>query len=266
MEDLTKHQLILLTLLVTFVTSIATGVITFTLLSQAPVEVTQTINRVVEKTIERVVPEEGGGNQTIKEVTTIVSEEDLVIESIEKNAKSIIRLKNVAGEVTGLGIVVSDTGIIAVDKRSYSIGNYTAIFYDGASYNISKSFEDSVNSIVFLKIGKAQGDKYRFYPGIFGNPVSLRLGQTLIAVDGKERNTVSIGRVSDIEKGETDQIIRIHTDIRSLKAQPGSPVVNLNGELVGLEMEVLGEAVTNSYMPIDLVQKNIKTAVVELSK
>lgn len=266
MEDLTKHQLILLTLLVTFVTSIATGIITFTLLSQAPVEVTQTINRVVEKTIERVVPEEGGGSQTIKEVTTIVSEEDLVLDSIDKNAKSIVRLKDSAGSVVGLGVVVSDTGVIVVDKRSFVSGNYTALFYDGASYNISKSHSDQQDNFVFLKIGKAQSDKYKFFPAVFGNPASLRLGQTVIAVSGKERNAVSIGRVSDIEKSDSGAVLEIYTDIRLVKAQPGSPIINLNGEILGLELSLEESSVTNSYLPTNLVQEKIKTAVEELSK
>ena len=52
MEHLTKHQLILLALLVSFVTSLATGIFTVSLMSQVPKGVTQTINQVVEKTIQ----------------------------------------------------------------------------------------------------------------------------------------------------------------------------------------------------------------------
>ena len=89
MEDLNKHQLILIVLLITFVTSIATGIITFTLLSEAPVEVTQTINRVVEKTIERVVPAEGQPEKVI--TTVVVNEEDRVLDTIAKNEKYAFR-------------------------------------------------------------------------------------------------------------------------------------------------------------------------------
>src|SRR3989338_3016811 len=112
MEDLTKHQLILIVLLVTFVTSIATGIITFSLLSEAPVEVTQTINRVVEKTIERVVTEPGKPDKVV--TTVIVNEEDRVLEAIAKNEKSIVRLKTAGADgtevVSGLGLVVSGDG------------------------------------------------------------------------------------------------------------------------------------------------------------
>ena len=80
MEDLTKHQLILIVLLITFVTSIATGIITFYFASEAPVEVTQQINRVVEKLL-KVVTEPGKPD---KVVTTVVNEEDRVLESISK--------------------------------------------------------------------------------------------------------------------------------------------------------------------------------------
>src|SRR3990167_6260150 len=137
MEDLTKHQLILIVLLVTFVTSIATGIITFTLLSEAPVEVTQTINRVVEKTIERVVTEPGKPDKVV--TTVVVNEEDRVLEAISKNEKSIVRLKTVGADgtevVSGLGLVVSLDGVIVAALKSYNLASsYFILFYDGKTY------------------------------------------------------------------------------------------------------------------------------------
>jgi diacylglycerol kinase len=85
MEDLNKNQIILLTILISFVTSIATGIMTVSLLMEAPVEVTNTINRVVEKTIETVTPEIVNNSKQTKEVVTVVvSEDDKVVSAIEK--------------------------------------------------------------------------------------------------------------------------------------------------------------------------------------
>jgi hypothetical protein len=180
MEDLTKHQLILLVLLITFITSIGTGIITFTLLQQAPVEVTQTINRVVEKTIERVVPEPGKPEKVV--TTVVVNEEDRVLEAIAKNEKSIVRIKTVGSDGTeitaGLGIVISSSGSVVSDLRSYnSSTGYNLQFADGKKYPIGKVFIDKEDGLVFFNasVPATENPKYVFSPAVFGNSEDLRL-------------------------------------------------------------------------------------------
>lgn len=49
MEDLTKQQLIILVFLVSFVTALFTGIVTVSLVQQAPAGITQTIQKVIER-------------------------------------------------------------------------------------------------------------------------------------------------------------------------------------------------------------------------
>src|SRR3989344_2302754 len=89
MEHLTKAQIVLLTLFVSFVASMATGIVVVTLMDQAPDPVNQTITNVVERTIEKITPTfvEKPGKQII------IKDEDLVVAAIEKNTKSTVALK-----------------------------------------------------------------------------------------------------------------------------------------------------------------------------
>ncbi|KKR69641.1 MAG: hypothetical protein UU13_C0025G0006 [Candidatus Nomurabacteria bacterium GW2011_GWB1_40_7] len=57
-KDLNKSQLILLAILLSFVTSIATGITTVTLMQQAPASVTMPVTRIVRETVEKIVPVE----------------------------------------------------------------------------------------------------------------------------------------------------------------------------------------------------------------
>lgn len=272
MEDLTKHQLILIVLLVTFVTSIATGIITFTLLSEAPVEVTQTINRVVEKTIERVVTEPGKPDKVV--TTVVVNEEDRVLEAISKNEKSIVRLKTLGADggeiVSGLGLVVSSDGVVVTDLRNYdSALSYSILFYDGKSYPTGKVFVDNVNSLVFLKavIPKNDTTKYTFYPAIFGDSDILKIGQTLVAISGKETNAVSIGRVRQLGlSSDKKTVTNILSDILASRISPTSPIVNLSGEMVGIEASLAEGETSYSYLPINIVKSATPKALEELNK
>ncbi|MDE2399904.1 MAG: hypothetical protein KGL67_02755 [Patescibacteria group bacterium] len=56
LKELNKSQLILLAVLLSFVTSIATGITTVTLMQQAPSSVTVPITRIVRETVGQIAP------------------------------------------------------------------------------------------------------------------------------------------------------------------------------------------------------------------
>src|SRR3954470_15729289 len=104
-EKLTKHQIVLLTLLVSFVTSMATGIVAVALMDQAPPAVTKTINQIVEHTVEKVVPAtQGAAAATITEKTVVVKDDDLAAQSIAGVQKAIVRIVGKGGtELVALG-------------------------------------------------------------------------------------------------------------------------------------------------------------------
>jgi S1-C subfamily serine protease len=272
MEDLSKHQLILIVLLITFVTSIATGIITFTLLSEAPVEVTQQINRVVEKTIERVVPAEGQPEKTV--TTVVVNEEDRILEAITKNEKSIVRLKTLGADgteiIAGIGLVVSADGDIVSDLRSYNpTATFAISFFDGKVFPAGKVFIDNDAGLIFVEtaISKTENSKYTFYPVVFGNSDGLKIGQSLVAISGKDSNAASIGRIFQLKLSEDKKTItNILSDIKISKSHIGSPVLNLSGEVVGFEAPFVETDTEYSYVPINIIKAATTKALVELAK
>ena len=87
MDKLTKTQFVMLVLLVSFVTSLATAIITATLVNQAPPLMTQTINKVIEKAI---TPEEKQQEETAPPVPVVVTREDLIVKLIQDVSPSVV--------------------------------------------------------------------------------------------------------------------------------------------------------------------------------
>jgi len=268
MEELNKTQLVLLTLLVSFITSISTGIITFSLLQEAPVGVTQVINRVVEKTIEQVVPVEIGRTQTVKETTVVVKEEDLVIDAINKNSKAILRIRDTvlidgaASPLYGIGFLISTDGFVVTDKKEgiNTSSLFEASFPDGTIVQMKVATVDEENGLVYFKIIK---DAKTVLPG---TPIGLatkdvQLGQTVISIEGETKDIVSIGRVQSFnyigdEKNKT--IATINTDILAKTKVFGGPLVNLNGEVVGMKTSKVSSGTTDSsYVSLSLLKASI---------
>lgn len=272
MEDLSRHQLILLVLLVSFVTSIATGIITFTLLQEAPVEVTQNINRVVERTIERVVPAEGEKEKVV--TTVVVNEDDRIVEAITKNEKSIVRLRTTALDgselFAGLGLVVSDSGVVVADSRGYNSATpFSITFADGKVFSSGRVYADDSSGLVFVKTDLPQTEKgkYTFVPVTLGDSDALKIGQSLVAVSGRDSNAASIGRVFQLKFADDKKsVTNIFSDIKVSKAHLGSPILNLTGEIVGLEAPLAEADTEYAYLPSNVIKASLTKALAELNK
>jgi len=118
MNNLNNGQIVLLAILVSFVTSIATGIFTVTLLEQAPAPVTTTISKVVQTTVEKITPTK----ETVVERVVIGAGGELVRDAITKGEKGIFEIvtldkieeetSELTKKVRGIGIFLSTDGLL----------------------------------------------------------------------------------------------------------------------------------------------------------
>ncbi len=90
MENLTKTQFVFLVILVSFVTALFTGIVTVTLVNQAPPPVTQTINRIIEKVVPNQVKEEENQAPTVPIPSPVISRDDLIIKIVADVSPAVV--------------------------------------------------------------------------------------------------------------------------------------------------------------------------------
>lgn len=265
MEDLNKTQMVLLCLLVSFVTSIGTGIITTSLLREVPQNVTQTINRVVERTVETIVPQ--SPRTVTREVTVVVKEEDLIINAIGKSRDSMVRIfqngQDAPVPILGIGVVVKKDGTILADKRFINPDNsYSVTFFNGGeTYQVAIANGSEKTNAVFLIPVVSGKPPMSFIPVTIGADNS-QLGQTVIASGGKEKEAVAIGRISSVNQEEiknngttTKTVTIIETDTPLRDGIAGSILLNLSGTMVGFEDFEPNQARETIYTAIGVVKR-----------
>lgn len=278
MEDLTKHQIVLLTLLVSFITSIATGIVTVSLMEQAPTNVVQRINRVVERTVETVVPVENQNASVVtKETTVVVKEDDLVANAIAAGSKNIVRIQKEVVQEDGtvgtvfanLGVVFRSDGTIVTENSLVPAGGvYHGIFAGGTELPLTYVGSEKESELAFLTIDTdalAEGETVpNFSRPTFADLAKVSLGQSVITIGGVERDAVSNGIVSSIL--ETEEVVpatatsatttknvrtAVQANVRVGTEQYGGPLYTLFGELVGVHTRTTsGEGI---FLPMSKV-------------
>lgn len=240
-KELNKSQLILLAVLLSFVTSIATGITTVTLMQQAPASFTTPVNNVIKQTIEKIQQVEG---KTVTQ-TVVVKEEDLVVDAIAKNKSAVFavtkEIQDIDGQIVevgaGRGFAVSTDGLLATDaifvpdKGAYYVRN------DSGKFKADFISTDEAG-FSFLKIGDAVDDKSKisFIVPIFGDLEKMKIGQKVIVVGS--------GISSYIFEGNKDIKINV------TKSNSGGMVINLDGEALGV---AISSDVTNFASIKDII-------------
>ena len=247
-KDLNKTQLILLSLLLSFVTSIATSITTVTLLQQAPTSVTVPINRVVQQTVEKIQQVEG---KTITQ-TVVVKEEDLVVDAIAKNQNAVFTIsKDVADEsgklvevYVGRGFAADQSGLIVADANI--VGDLGLYYVKNDSGKFKADFLGTdKRGFSFLKVGAPLDEKNKFAVTVpvLGDISKMKIGQKIIVLGN--------GISSSVFDGNKDLKLSV---TRSLA---GGMVLNLDGELLG--MAIYSDS--DSFAPVSEILDGLKSAV-----
>lgn len=255
LEQLTKHQILLLTLLVSFVTSIATGIVTVSLMDQAPEGVTRVINQIVERTVETVTPAGQSASVVTTEKTVVVKQDELVPQSIAAVQKSVIRIVQEGGtELVARGVIVGADGLGVTDRAALEAAgtnNLEAILPSGERVPLKVHREGS-SATIFVQVGTTTG----FTPAKLADASKLTLGQTVLRISGATSDTIGEGVIAALPPVQGGQQQVLEASVAS--ATPGSVLLTIFGEVVGVATPSLSTA-NNTYTVIVLPQPSAVT-------
>jgi serine protease Do len=177
------------------------------------------------------------------------------------------QLQQVGG---GSGFIISSDGLILTNKHVVSDtgASYTVITSDGTKYTAKVLARDANQDLAVVKIA-ATG-----LPTVtLGDSDGLQLGQTAIAIGnalGEFSNTVSVGVVSGLARTVTasdpentsEETIQnvIQTDAAINPGNSGGPLLNLQGQVIGIDTAIASDAENIGFaIPINQAKHDISS-------
>jgi len=168
----------------------------------------------------------------------------------------------------GSGFIISEDGLILTNKHVVLEENaeYTVVTNDEQQYKAKILAKDPVQDLAVLKI-----EAKKPLPTLkLGDSDNLQIGQTVIAIGnalGEFQNTVSVGVISGLGRkitasgGSFVEVLEdvIQTDAAINPGNSGGPLLNLKGEVIGINtaMSVEGENI-GFAIPINKAKKAIE--------
>ncbi|MBU1159863.1 trypsin-like peptidase domain-containing protein [Patescibacteria group bacterium] len=290
--------------MVSFVTSLVTGIVTVTLVNQAPPPITNTINKVIEKTIEQIDLTNKDNKQDDQQIVVVSREDQIVkvIESVSNSVVSVVATKDIPiieeyyinpfgddplfGQFfqefqvpqyrqkgtekkqvsSGTGFFVSNDGLVITNKHVVEDkeAEYTIIINDGSRFNAKVLARDPFQDVAILKV---EGSNFKSLS--IGDSDKIKIGQTVIAIGnalGEFQNTVSTGIISGLNRNvtlDTGEELQglIQTDAAINRGNSGGPLVNLAGEVIGINTAMAQSAENIGFaLPINIAKRDVEDA------
>ncbi len=255
-ERLTKVQIVLLTLLVSFVTSIATGIVTVSLMDQAPPSIAQTVNRIVERTVQTVVPAAQTGSAATTQTTVVVKESDLIAQAVGKVTPSIVRLFTLNEEsptFLGLGIVLDSAGTIVTDTSAIGQGAEMVVaLSDGTRVRASVASRDESLGVAFLA-ATTTAEKNPTWTPIKISDANPTLGQSILTLSGNTVARIADGIIEAITPATDEAPQVIETSISESAIMYGSPLIDTNGMLIGVSTAASRASDETGFVPVSVL-------------
>jgi len=192
---------------------------------------------------------------------TVTDEESSIAAVAEKVGPSVVSIVTQtrssspyagSGEAAGTGIIVSKDGYVMTNNHVLEgASSASVVSSDGELYeDVEIVGRDPLNDIAFLKI---TADK-EFTPAAIGNSATIRTGQQVVAIGnalGQYSNTVTSGIVSGTGRpitaasgnGDTESLTDlIQTDASINPGNSGGPLVNMSGQVIGINTAIVEDA------------------------
>jgi len=181
------------------------------------------------------------GSATVPE-TVVVSLSDAMVEAVKRVAPAVVTVtvESSTGRGSGSGVIIRNDGYIITNNHVVDGGQrYFILFADGTRRQARLVGTDSLNDIAVLKV---DGE----VPGVaqIGDSAALQPGETVLAIGsplGNFRNTVTAGVVSALNRSVPGSGMEglIQTDAAINSGNSGGPLINLKGEVVGINTMVV---------------------------
>ncbi len=168
----------------------------------------------------------------------------------------------------GSGFIVSSNGMIVTNKHVVEDmqADYTVVTNEGKEYEATVLARHPYLDVAILKI------KGKNFPTlILGDSDKLEVGQSAIAIGnplGEFANSASLGIISGLKRnieagsgfGQTEKLNNIiQTDAAINPGNSGGPLLNIAGEVVGINVAVAQGAENIGFaLPINSVKKTIE--------
>jgi 2-alkenal reductase len=144
---------------------------------------------------------------------------------------------------SGSGAVISPDGYIITNNHVVEVAtSLDVIFSDGTSRTAKLVGADSLMDLALLKV---DGAVPTFIP--IGDSDTLRQGETVIAIGsplGEYKNSVTVGVISalnrNLDGGMPEGLIQ--TDAAINNGNSGGPLINMNGEIIGINTMVVRQS------------------------
>lgn len=212
----------------------------------------------------------GSGQYDAKSGTYTYKGSEAIPSVIEKVSPSVVGIIGKSTEVQdgatsddrynlahGTGVIIRSNGWIVTNAHVVDgLTNPVVVTTDGNTYKITKTYSDALSDLALIKINAKS-----LKPASFAKASQTTVGETVIAlgtpISFSLRNSATVGVISGLNRGVEATYRLIQTDTAINPGNSGGPLVNLKGEVVGInsmKFSAVGVESLGFSIPVDTVQ------------